>query len=116
MRAVWVGGVGGFGFSTNLRSYLMLVFGSCLWVFWLACLAIAFEMVGCFAGLLPLVVVWISGLVRLIVLFCSVIVRWYLGMDFNDCFVLVCWWLGVLLVVLSVLIGDCVVCLWFAVC
>lgn len=53
---------------------------------------------------------------RLIVLFCSVIVQWYLGMDFNDCFVLVCWWLGVLLVVLSVLIGGCVVCLWFAVC
>lgn len=53
---------------------------------------------------------------RLIVLFCSVIVQWYLGMGFNDCFVLVCWWLGVLLVVLSVLIGDCVVCLWFAVC
>lgn len=42
---VWVGGVGGFGFRANLRSYLMLVFGSCLWVFWLACLAIAFEMV-----------------------------------------------------------------------
>lgn len=30
---VWVVGVGGFGFSANLRSYLMLVFGSCLWVF-----------------------------------------------------------------------------------
>lgn len=69
---VWVGGVGGFGFSANLRSYLMLVFGSCLWVFWLACLAIAFAMVGCFAGLLPLVVVWISGFsaVNSVVLFC----------------------------------------------
>lgn len=72
VRVVWVGGVGGFGFSANLRSYLMLVFGSCLWVFWLACLAIAFEMVGCFAGLLPLVVVWISGFsaVNSVVLFC----------------------------------------------